>query len=319
MSVHDREGKYLYVSPSVSSILGYQPEELVGTNPRSLIHADDQSKVQNFREGIEQQSLQENPLCAFRMMHREAYWVEVECSVSLLLNKEGAPDGFVASLRHIELSSRYRLLHMMAHEFRTPIQVIRSSAELLHIKGDPAYFGTIFNELDHLDEMVNEFLEAGKSTLLAAEPPKSLVQARPLIQNLANRLSAEYPLAANIAINELGEVRPLRAHAPKLEQVLVNILGNACKYSKGDQAPVVLLVYYKDSISIEIKDFGIGIPDTEKSRILENFYRASNARKIKGNGIGLPLVNAYVEKEKGKLIIESSEGVGTIVRLELPH
>jgi signal transduction histidine kinase len=103
-------------------------------------------------------------------------------------------------------------------------------------------------------------------------------------------------------------------------QVVQNLLSNSIRYSPEGSVITVSMVKKGDVIEYSVKDRGIGIPDEEKPRIFEKFYRAENALKYvpEGSGLGLALVRSLVEGWGGRIWFESKEGQGTTFTFTLP-
>lgn len=105
-----------------------------------------------------------------------------------------------------------------------------------------------------------------------------------------------------------------------LQETLVNILANSVKYTPKNGKIDLQVLDQDETIRIEIKDTGIGIPSKELSKIFEEFFRASNARKIErdGTGMGLSIAKQVVEKHHGKIWVNSEENKGTSITILLP-
>jgi signal transduction histidine kinase len=112
----------------------------------------------------------------------------------------------------------------------------------------------------------------------------------------------------------------IRGSKEYIHEVMVNILANAVKYTSANGKIEVRVNDKGNTILIQIKDTGIGIPKDEVPRIFEEFYRASNAKKVErdGTGLGLSIARQIVEMHNGKICVESEEGKGSIFRIELP-
>lgn len=102
-----------------------------------------------------------------------------------------------------------------------------------------------------------------------------------------------------------------------LKIAINNIVLNACKYSHNKPVQLHLHIENKTAI-IKITDEGIGIPDDELKYIYDPFFRASNTKEFEGYGIGMPLANNIIRLHKGRIVVDSKEGVGTQVTLLLP-
>jgi signal transduction histidine kinase len=105
-----------------------------------------------------------------------------------------------------------------------------------------------------------------------------------------------------------------------LQYILQNLLDNAIKYASGSEQVDLILAKDDDWIKFAIRDRGIGIPLAEQGKVLEPFYRATNAQlETTGSGLGLSIAQSCVELHKGRLEIESQLGVGTTVYVYLPR
>jgi len=106
-----------------------------------------------------------------------------------------------------------------------------------------------------------------------------------------------------------------------LTQVLLNLLSNAVKFTpEGGNVTTTAIVLSDGSMSINVRDTGIGIPTSDLERILEPFFQsdATLSRRYEGTGLGLALCKAFVELHDGKIKIESEQNVGTTVSVLLP-
>ena len=104
-----------------------------------------------------------------------------------------------------------------------------------------------------------------------------------------------------------------------LRPILRNLLENAVKYSAAGSPVTLTLSAPQDRLVFEIADHGIGIPKASLDRLGEAFVRAANAENIKGTGLGLAIVQRCVRRHNGSMKVDSTEGQGTTVRIELPY
>jgi signal transduction histidine kinase len=104
----------------------------------------------------------------------------------------------------------------------------------------------------------------------------------------------------------------------RIEQVIANLLNNAIKYAPGKNQIDVVLKQETDNVVLQVRDYGIGIEPGEISLLFDKFYRAGNTGKIKGMGLGLYIVKEIVNFHKGRVLVESTPGKGTIFTVELP-
>jgi two-component system phosphate regulon sensor histidine kinase PhoR len=115
-------------------------------------------------------------------------------------------------------------------------------------------------------------------------------------------------------------VPPIRLDADALEQAILNLLSNAIKYSGSSRKIGLRFFRQSDHACIQVRDYGVGIPETEQVRIFERFHRVNskeNAR-IPGTGLGLALVRHAVEGHGGSVDVESRPGDGSTFTIKLP-
>jgi signal transduction histidine kinase len=103
-----------------------------------------------------------------------------------------------------------------------------------------------------------------------------------------------------------------------IEYALFNLLHNAFKYSENCKNIVLNLFSTETEIQLELIDFGIGIPENDQPKLFNTFYRASNTDGIQGTGLGLYIVKTFLERNSGKIRLESQLGKGTKVTIQLP-
>ncbi|MDB5109808.1 MAG: domain S-box protein [Mucilaginibacter sp.] len=111
----------------------------------------------------------------------------------------------------------------------------------------------------------------------------------------------------------------VEADQQRIEQVIINLISNAVKYSPNDQRIVIHAKSLEDKIRISVQDFGIGIAPDQQERIFSRFYRVENlAAHMSGLGIGLYISHEIIDGHKGKLWVESTSGQGSTFVLEIP-
>jgi signal transduction histidine kinase len=119
---------------------------------------------------------------------------------------------------------------------------------------------------------------------------------------------------------EVEDVPTITGEPAKLAQLLDNLVSNAIKFTPRDGHVSVRLTAHPDLIRIEVSDTGIGIPDRERERLFERFFRAQAAleRQIQGSGLGLYISKAIVDAHDGRIGVDSIPGEGTTFIVELP-
>ena len=218
----------------------------------------------------------------------------------------------------------------VSHELRTPLTNVRSYAETIREAGDELsretendFLDVVISETDRMTNIVRDLLtlsrlDSGRSEMNMARFPFGAAIDAVLrsIELEARRhhheLTRSYPDSLPIIVGDRG----------RLEQVMLNVLGNAVKYTP-DGGHIHVTAGESstgDKVWMEVADDGIGIPEADRSRIFERFYRVDKARSREsgGTGLGLSIATEIVQRHNGTLSLVDREGPGTTVRLELP-
>lgn len=222
-----------------------------------------------------------------------------------------------------ELKSR--LVSMTSHEFRTPLTTIQTNAEILSIRLKDQdekitkHLDRITNEVSKLTRLMEDILlmgryESGKIIFQPAE-----IELVALVKEIVQIRSQNDKENRAIKFSTTGNVRNIQADSNLLTHAIGNLISNALKYSYGHASPEVTLRFGESEVQLKIRDFGIGIPKSEQSKLFDTFYRASNVTNIQGTGMGLVIVKQFIELHHGTVLLESKEGEGTCVTVSLPY
>jgi CheY-like chemotaxis protein/nitrogen-specific signal transduction histidine kinase len=217
----------------------------------------------------------------------------------------------------------------MSHELRTPLSVILASSELLSDSNPTSDqredIGRISRSGEHLLGLIDDVLdvakiEAGKEELaIAASDLISTV--RTVVEMMRGRAEEKH-LA--LVYHQAPKVpRYVRVDAPKLRQILINLLGNAIKFTRAGTVKLRLSAQPADEpgrarLSFDIEDSGLGMPQHDLGRIFEPFEQVRDSGPQTGTGLGLTISRRFVELMGGTLLVESEVGRGSRFVVELP-
>jgi signal transduction histidine kinase len=223
-----------------------------------------------------------------------------------------------------ELKSRF--ISMTSHEFRTPLSVILSSAEILNHFDlteveTQLQFQQIYNAVQYMTQLLEDVLfiskvEAGK---LMFEP--TAITLTPFCRDLARQLQPTVNQGCAVHFSSsLSDSLIALFDGKMLRQILTNLLSNAIKYSLPDgQVTFDLeLVAEETMVQFQVSDRGIGIPPEDQVHLFESFHRASNVGTLPGTGLGLTIVKRCVEAHQGAIAWKSQVGMGTTFTVTLP-
>jgi len=246
------------------------------------------------------------------------------CSAALLPSREEIVVTLhdITKIRELEKIKKDFVVNV-SHELRTPLTAIKGYVETLEEEvnekaGD--YLKIIKKHTDRLILIVKDLLLLSeleeKETKL--EPEK--VDVRSLIENVLaifEQQLKEKKLKTEIKV--VNKIPLIKGDPFKLEQMFLNIIDNAVKYTKRGKITISLKKEDKD-LAVEIEDTGIGIPDEHLSRVFERFYVVdkSRSRSLGGTGLGLSIVKHIALLHNGKVNVESAPGKGTKFKILLP-
>lgn len=214
-----------------------------------------------------------------------------------------------------------------SHQFRTPLAVIQSNAELLEMlnnmpeKQDSEKYAKVTNRItaaiSKMTELMDDVLTLGVLT-------SGTIPYRPEEIDLVDfcvKLTKEFDLIQQdnrtIDLVAEGEDRMVLLDAKLLSHALSNLISNAFKYSLGKKNPRLVIEFKPAEIVLSIIDYGLGIPEREHLHLFEPFFRAENVSEIQGTGLGLSIAKEYVEVNKGILSVKSILGEGSCFYMTL--
>lgn len=220
---------------------------------------------------------------------------------------------------------RQDFISNVSHELRTPLASLKAITETL-LEGalDDAQAARRFlvrmeDEIDNLVQMVRELLEL--SRIETGRIPLNFQPVSPceLIQPVVERMRIQ---AERAGLNLTSDCSPnlphVKADSERVEQVLVNLVHNAIKFTlPGGQIMVSAYPSHNEMV-FSVRDTGVGIPPEDLQRIFERFYKADRARSGGGTGLGLSIARHMVEAHGGQIWAESKPGVGSTFYFSIP-
>lgn len=254
--------------------------------------------------------------------------VSVFCSLlgRIIENKEGEEDLRKALASEKELGDlKSRFIATISHEFRTPMAVIQSSAELLKYYSDRMDEANKHRQLDKIEDHIEIMTTLLTNVLTISRADTVGLPLSPLainVMNFCSGLIEEIRLtsgkAHEIIFSSVGDHSSYALNETLLRQIITNLLTNAVKYSPEGSKIEFNMQCETDKILIAVHDEGIGIPDADLKHLFEDFYRAKNAEMIPGTGLGLSIVKRAVQAHGGTIHVDSTVGTGTTFTVTLP-
>jgi two-component system phosphate regulon sensor histidine kinase PhoR len=172
--------------------------------------------------------------------------------------------------------------------------------------------------VDALTQMAQELLDLSRIESGQVELIFTSVSPRQLLISVVDRMKMQTERAGLKLSVECGELPNIRVDKMRLEQVFVNLIHNAVKFTKSGGEILLGAVSNSTVVRFAVRDTGSGIPAESLSRIFERFYRAEKSRTGLGTGLGLSISKHIVEAHGGKIWAESEEGRGSVFYFEIP-
>ena len=254
----------------------------------------------------------------------------VSASAGPIYASDGSLLGVVATYTDItqlhELQEQRELfIHMVSHDLRVPLAVVKGHAQLLeedikalHLEDTllPSVAAILRSE-QRMNGMIADLVDSTRAAAGKLQLQRETVDLRAFLPNLLERLRLAMD-TARISVAAPDDLLPVTADYNRLERIMVNLLSNALKYSDPD-TPIEIQTRPQDSeVLISIADQGIGIPSSVIPHLFERFYRAPGEQKTEGIGLGLYITKKLVEAHGGRLWVESEIGKGSTFYFTLP-
>ena len=216
----------------------------------------------------------------------------------------------------------------VSHELRTPLTNVRSYAETIREAGDDLsretendFLDVVISETDRMTHIVQDLLtlsrlDSGRSEMTMARFPFSAA-----IDSVLRSIELEARRHKHELTHDYSENLPLiMGDRGRIEQVMLNVLGNAVKYTPDGGKIDMLVGTSGKNVFVRVTDNGIGIPEKDLPRLFDRFYRVDKARSREsgGTGLGLSIAQEILNQHKGRIEISSEYGKGTSVLITMP-
>jgi signal transduction histidine kinase/ActR/RegA family two-component response regulator len=340
MIVLDEQERLVDINPAARALIGHMAETPIGLTLDAALAAQPEL-AQGCRDVLTQRHtvrviLRTGHILGVRSspVHdergRACGHLVMLCDMSERVQTEEALRASQEQLRHaVEEAStanqaKSAFLATMSHEIRTPIHGVMGTVDLLlDTELSPEqreYAGLIHDSAQGILTLINDILDLSKIEAGRLDLEVLPVDLGELIESIVALLS---PLARSKGVALRADVQPdlpalVRGDPHRLRQVLLNLAGNALKFT--DRGEVVVGVRWRDGLaSFEVRDTGIGMTAAVRQRLFEPFMQGdgSIARRYGGTGLGLTISRQLVERMGGSIQVESSEGHGSVFRFSI--
>jgi PAS domain S-box-containing protein len=338
-------GKIISANRATQTILGYEPEGLVGTDFAMLFLSQTSASEPEFVQRLrEKGSLLDSQVfvradgstCLVDVTATLIPWGDQQAILATfrditeqkrleaeLIEKEVLRIALEKEQELGELKNRF--MSTVSHEFRTPLAMILTSSELLERYHDKLTterrgiaFDTIKTQVQHLGDMLDDISVIIKAQMGRLEFNPIRLDLDLLCQRIVNEIQATIGIAHRLTLTSHGELSNIPIDERLLQHILRNLLSNAVKYSPPGASVAIDLSRQDREVVLVVRDHGIGIPEADQERLFEPYHRASNVGAISGTGLGLKIARDCAELHGGTITFESEEGQGTTFTARLP-
>ncbi|MEA5139875.1 sensor histidine kinase [Arcicella rigui] len=345
--IYNLQGNILYASPSCNEMLGYTQNEMIGRSAYDFFYPDDIDFIQKRHRMILENELLDSTI-DYRLVKKNGDYLWVETTYKVFFDDYEIEDRVISVSRDItekklveesmlkalqkekELNEmKTRFVAMTAHEFKTPLSTISSSAEIIEMYVEQIedsrnekivkQLTNIHSEIVRITNLMNETLFLGKIESENTEVHRAELDLVSLIRYIMERQNRHQRDGRTLEFEIIGQERKILADAQHLEHIIDNLVSNAFKYSQKRDSPKLILFFNEHDYQIYVIDYGIGIPVSQQKKVYSSFFRGSNVGSIKGTGLGLLIVHNLVQINGGEITFESTENMGTTFKLKFPY
>lgn len=322
------DGEVNYYNQQWYNYTGLSLEESKNNGWYKIIHPDDlQSTVEKYTASLKSGEVFEIEN-RYKKATDGAYRWHLNRAVPVR-NEKGEIVFWVGTATDIEeqkrqLEKKDEFIGIASHELRTPLTSLKGYLQLLtNYKKDelPAaikqYIAKANIAINKLQRLINDLLDVSKIQAGRLEYPLSIINLSGVIKSCI--ADARHIYSENTFQNEDREIILVKGNTERLEQVIMNLVSNAVKYSQENKLIRIKTSVYDTYVRVSVIDNGIGLSEEEKRRIFERFYRVEDKKYMSsGLGMGLYICAEIIRNHNGQIGVESEPGKGAAFYFDLP-
>ncbi len=342
-----QDGKFVFANKQFQKLLGIDMEELTDSYSLDLVHSEDRETVRKNAIAMLKGKLSRPYVYRIISRDKRVRWLE-EGVVSVQYQGKRAVLGHSVDItdrikaeadlrRHYEREKRLRrklekevnkrieFTRALVHELKTPLTSILFSSELLvdELRNQPwaSIAQNINRGASNLNSRIDELLDLARFEVGGLQITPTVLNAEVVIRGVAANMSALFDrYHQHLVVDVPDGLPPIRADGVRLQQVIMNLLVNASKFTPEGGTITVSCRMEGDNLVVKVKDTGVGISRREQRKIFEPYYRRrSDRERLSGLGLGLSLSKRLVELHGGKIWAESQAGKGSTFTFTIPR
>ncbi|MBN1644228.1 MAG: PAS domain-containing sensor histidine kinase [Dehalococcoidales bacterium] len=339
-------GKILIVSASVSEVLGYRPDELIGRQFNSVLSKKTVKKTETDEPAVKSKPNNTEMFLATKNGRK----IPVSVSRSPLVNEKGACSGFVyiasdvgelndiqenlqklyereKDLRYemeSEIKKRVDFTRVLVHELKTPLAAVMSASELMDDERNGKVAANLIKIIrrgaSNLNNIITELFDLAQGEIGMLQIKPVVIDPTPILHQVYDSIAPLIFSQNQLLVLDLPPALPeIIADKDRLQQILFNLIDNASKYNVNG-GEITLRAEAKDhSLLISVRDTGRGIAKEDQLNLFNPYTRIESSRRTGGGlGLGLAICKILVELHAGEIWVESEKGKGSTFFVALP-
>jgi len=317
LAMVDAEGKLALANPALERLFGFKESAVLGQPVIRALRDDEiDEALRKCLSTGQQQTVQVSPASG-RFLRVVVVPLERPYGALLVVQD-------LSEMRNLQ-TTRREFVANVSHELRTPLTAIKAIVETLQdgaiddrqVAAD--FLAKIDAEVDGMSQMVSELIELSRIESGGVELRLEPVDLNDVARRVIARLSPQADRAKVSLYAQLADDIPLVPADPdRIEQVLVNIVHNAIKFTTAGGKATIATGSGPDTVSLAVTDTGIGISNDDLPHIFERFFKADRSRSSGGTGLGLAIAKHTVQAHGGSIQVSSIEGQGSTFTFTLP-
>lgn len=353
--VVDLDNRLVYISPSVTRVLGYTLIEAMDNNMEAVFTPQSVECIKNgLTEALAntkkgQKPSRESRILELEMYHKNGSTVPVELNVSIIRNNTGKPVGFLSIARDTgeinrlnqenaklyekekimreslenEAKKRVEFARVLVHELKTPLTAIIASADILQDSKLQTPYDRVIKSISRssaeLNERIGELLELTRAEVGELRIKPRRVNPSTMVTEIIKDIE---PVIAGRKIKFKTQIPSclsyVKADKSRIRQVVNNLVDNAIKATPTGGEFTIKATEKNDYLVIQVQDKGRGISDSDQVHLFEPYYRISSTIRYEGLGLGLAISKKIIELHGGKMWVESELGKGSTFSFSIP-
>ncbi|RME40520.1 MAG: GAF domain-containing protein, partial [Caldilineae bacterium] len=337
--VLDADHSIQLINPAAANLLGMEAHTLQNQRLDALLPVAPASLEEELLHQLYRILLTEQPHLEEREGHRtEPHRIEIGNKVVLVILSSvtlspNAPPSTLVVLRDISREAeleriKNEFISTVSHELRTPMTSIKGYTDLLAAEKvgqlnpmQRKFVQVIKNNADRLTSLVNDILDISRIDTGRVKLDLQLIPLQPIIQETIASLSTQIEEKnLTLTLHLPPDIPPVYADANRVTQVMVNLVGNAVKYTRPGDRITITATPRAGMLQIDVADTGLGISPEDQQRVFDRFFRAERDANslVDGTGLGLPIAKMFIEMMGGRIWLKSELGAGSTFSFTLP-